>query len=197
MSGTANHLRDSRPRANGWRGTCPYQKSGTCCRRCRCGLRLIPSAGACPRCSSPCSPPYGPSLGRVWSSRRRSSRSGINSPSSNARRQRDPGLVAPIAGCGSCCRGCRVAQLARRHPDRHARHPSCAGIVAASPSTGCGSHARDGRAGRVGADIRALIRQMHAANPLWGGVGTVCLWKRLAGRAGIRARPMLGDARSA
>jgi hypothetical protein len=146
-------------------GRCPYQKSGTCSRRCRCGSRLIPSAGACPRCSSPCSPPSGPSLGRVSSSRRRSSRSGINSPSSNARRQRDPGLVAPIAGCGYCCLGCGQTGEA---PSRSSRPtPSCAGIVAASASTGCGSHDRDGRAAasgcrHPGADPADANRQ-----PLW------------------------------
>ena len=130
----------------GWVPCCPYQKFGTCCGRCRCGPGLIPSVGACPRCSSPCSPPSGPSLGRVSSSRRRFSRSGINSPSSNARRRRDPGLVAPIAYCGCCCRGCGQTGDA---PSRSSRPtPSCAGIVAGSRSTGGGNHARDGRAAR-------------------------------------------------
>jgi len=63
--------------------------------------RLILSAGACRRCSSPCSPPSGVPFGHVSSSRRKFSACAINSPSFNAGRRKDapvPRAVQSPAG---------------------------------------------------------------------------------------------------
>jgi hypothetical protein len=144
----------------------PIRNPVTACGRCRCGSGLIPSAGACPRCSSPCSPPSGPSLGRVSTSGRRSSLSGINSSSSNARRRRDPAWSRRSLVVGTA--GAAVAEVARR-------------IQIVTPATVVRWHrhgfalywgwkSRPRRVGRpaVDADIRALIRRMQVANPLRG-----------------------------
>ena len=120
---------------------CPYQKSGTCCGRCRCGPGLIPSARACPRCSSRCSPPSSLSFGRVSSSGRRFSLSGINLPSCNARRRSARGWVTPIGGSGCSCLGCGgigEAPFSWSDPT-----PSCDGIVAGSHATGAGDRRGD------------------------------------------------------
>ena len=122
-------------------GPCPYQKSGTCCGRCRCGPGLIPSARACPRCSSRCSPPSSLSFGRVSSSGRRFSLSGINLPSCNARRRSARGWVTPIGGSGCSCLGCGgigEAPFSWSDPT-----PSCDGIVAGSHATGAGDRRGD------------------------------------------------------
>ena len=120
---------------------CPYQKSGTCCGRCRCGPGLIPSARACPRSSSLCSPPSSLSCGRVSRLGRRFSPSGINLPSCNARRRSARGWVTPIAGSGCSCRGCGgigEAPFSWSDPT-----PSCDGIVAGSQATGAGDRRGD------------------------------------------------------
>ena len=99
-------------------------------------------------------------------------RGGDSRPPASTRRPPTPGAAAPAARprrsppVGAALAA--VAELATGRPDRHARHRRA--LAPARVRALLAWRSRPRRPGRpaVAADLRALIRQMQAANPLWG-----------------------------